>query len=105
MLQVTWKHGISLVIPFLARAIFIRFHFLPLAQKATTPRKEIVSLIADACTHHLAACIALKAGGGGEGSSASQGSDYCSEVGWQVSLQINILWMHIYGLASQVLTL
>ena len=41
----------------------------------------------------------------GKSSSANQRTDYCSEVGWQVSLQINILPMHIYGLESQVLTL
>lgn len=53
-------------------------------------------------SHHFPACVAFK---GKESSSSSQRSNYCSEVGWQVSLQINILWLHIYGLESQVLTL
>lgn len=30
---------------------------------------------------------------------------FCSEAGWQVSLQINNWWTHIHGLESQVLTL
>lgn len=62
MLQVTQKHEIPLLIPFLARVIYILFHFLPWAQKTTTPRKEIVSLIIDVCARPLAACVALKGG-------------------------------------------
>lgn len=53
-------------------------------------------------SHHFPAYEAFKNEKSG---SASQRNDYCSEVGWQVSLQINILSMHIYGLESQVLTL
>lgn len=45
-------------------------------------------------SYHFLAYVAFKKG---KNSSASQRTDYCSEVGWQVRLQINILLMHIYA--------
>lgn len=94
ILHVIWKHGRLLVnfIPCKSNSHSVSFSaFGPKGHNART----------GSSSSNCRRCGFQK----GENRSASQRTDHCSEVGWQVSLQINILPMHIYGVESQVLTL
>lgn len=105
MLHLIWKHG--RLVNFILCKYNLYSFISPLSAFGTNDHNAWKGNSFCDCrclhlSHPFPAYVAFKNGKSG---SASQRNDYFSEVGWQVSLQINILSMHIYGLESQVLTL